>query len=75
MHELGVVVGVGKIVLLSDRQMANIKFWLEKDHLTDLSEELPQVAQTFCCIFKPNDYDFGYHVLSWRICSPAGLTF
>ena len=28
-------------------------------HLTDLDEELPQVAQTFRCIFKPYDYDLG----------------
>ena len=31
----GIVVGAGKMVSLDDRQMANIKFWLEKDHLTD----------------------------------------
>jgi len=54
----GIVVGTGKIALLDDRQMADIKFWLEKDHLTD-SDELPQVAQTFRRIFKPNDYDLG----------------
>ena len=46
MHELGIVVRAGKIVSLSGRQMADIKFWLEKDHLTDLDEKLPQVAQT-----------------------------
>ena len=34
------------------------RFWLEKDHLTD-SDELPQVAQTFCRIFRPNDYNLG----------------
>ena len=49
---------IRKIALLDDRQMANIKFWLEKDHLTD-SDELPQVAQTFRRIFKPNDYNLG----------------
>ena len=54
----GIVVGAGKMVSLDDRQMANIKFWLEKDHLTD-SDELPQVAQTFCRIFRPNDYNLG----------------
>ena len=59
MHELGIVVRAGKIVSLSGRQMADIKFWLEKDHLTDLGEKLPQVAQTFCRIFKPNDFDLG----------------
>ena len=31
----------------------------EKDHLANLDEELPQVAQTFRRIFKPNDYDLG----------------
>ena len=51
--------GAGKIVSLDDRQMADIKFWLEKDHLTDSDEALPQVAQTFRRIFKPNDYDLG----------------
>ena len=58
-YELGIVVGAGKIISLNDRQMADIKFWLEKDHLTDSDEELPQVAQTFRRIFKPNDYDLG----------------
>ena len=58
-YKCGIVVGVGKIVSLDDRQMADIKFWLEKDHLANLDEELPQVAQTFRRIFKPNDYDLG----------------
>jgi len=53
------VVGVGTIVSLDDRKMADVKFWLEKDGLIDSAEDIPNAAQTYRCIFKPNDYDLG----------------
>ena len=58
-YKAGIVVGVGTIVSLDDRKMADVKFWLEKDGLIDSAEDIPNAAQTYRRIFKPNDYDLG----------------
>ncbi len=59
-YQAGIVVGFPHLTMLSDRQVADIKYWLATfNPLDELPQPFSKVVRTYSSVVKMNDYDLG----------------